>query len=81
MIRVFESVGVVDEAKHVAELVTIVRTYKWITGPNLYKLCYNIMSEQHFKQAIRIACEGDLLEITMQSGVRGLSPKAKSGVH
>lgn len=77
MIKVFESIGVVDEAKHVAELVTYVRTYKWITGPSLYKLCYNIMSEKDFKQAIRIACEGDLLEVVTQNNVRGLSPKIR----
>jgi len=75
MIKVFESVGIVDEAKHVAELVTYVRTYKWITGPDLRRLTYNIMDERDFKQAIRIACEGDLLEVIVQNGVRGLSPK------
>lgn len=78
MIKVFESVGLVDEAKHVAELVAYVRTYKWITAQQLYKLCYNIMSEKDFKQAIRIACEGDLLEVVIKNGQRGVSPKSKT---
>lgn len=77
MIKVFESVGIVDEAKHVAELVTYVRSLSWITGPELYKLCYNIMSEKDFKQALRIACEGELLEVIVRNGIRGVSPKAR----
>lgn len=75
MIKVFESVGVVDEAKHVAEIVAFVRAYKWLSAQQLYKLCYNIMSERDFKQALRLACEGDLLHVVMQNGVRGVSPK------
>lgn len=75
MIRVFESVGVVDEAKHLAELIQFVRAYKWITSKDLYRLCHNIMSERDFKQALRLAIEGDLLEVTIQGGQRGVQPK------
>ena len=80
MIRVFESVGLVDEAKNVAEVVAYVRTYKFITIKDLYKLCYNIMSERDFRSAIRIACEGGLLEIAVNAGKQGLAPK-KGTVH
>jgi len=75
MIRVFESVGVVDEAKHLAELMQFCRAYKWITSQDLYRLCHNIMSERDFKQALRLAIEGDLLEVTLQGGKRGVQPK------
>lgn len=75
MIRVFESVGVVDDAKHVAEVVAFVRTYKFITMRDLYRLCFNIMAEKDFKHAVRISCEGGLLEIAMQGGQQGLAPK------
>jgi hypothetical protein len=78
MIKVFESMGVVDEAKHIAELVAFVRAHKWITGKDLYRLCYNIMSERDFKQALRIAIEGDILEVVRQNGLNGVSPKART---
>jgi hypothetical protein len=78
MIKVFESMGVVDEAKHIAELVAFVRAHKWITGKDLYRLCYNIMSEKDFKQALRIAIEGDILEVIRQNGENGVSPKSRT---
>jgi len=76
MIRVFENVGVVDEAKHIAEVVAFVRAYGWITVPSLYKLCFNIMSERDFKAAVRLACEGDLLRVETRGNDRGLAPKS-----
>lgn len=78
MIRVFESMGVVDEAKHVAELVTFVKAHQWITARDLYRLCYNIMSERDFKQALKISIDGDLLEVTNRSGMNGVSPKSRT---
>lgn len=78
MIKVFESMGVVDEAKHIAELVAFVRAHKWITGRDLYRLCYNIMAEKDFKQALRIAIEGEILEVVQQNGINGVSPKSRT---
>jgi hypothetical protein len=78
MIKVFESVGVVDEAKHIAELVAIVRTYGWIKINDLYRLCYNIMSERDFRQAVKIAGEGGLLRVEVRGGQSGLSPKPQT---
>lgn len=77
MIRVFENVGVVDEAKHMAEVAELVRAYGWIKVPDLYKLCYNIMSERDFKAAVRLACEGDLLRVEQRGNERGLAPHHK----
>ena len=75
MIKVFESVGVVDEAKHLAELMQFIRAYKWITSQDLYRLCHNIMSEKDFKQALRLAIEGDLVDVSERQGKRGVQPK------
>lgn len=75
MIRVFESVGVVDEAKHVAEIVAFVRVHKWLTSQQLYKLCHNIMSEKDFKQGLRLSIEGELLEVKSKGGQLGVQPK------
>jgi len=79
MIKVFESMGVVDEAKHIAELVAFVKAHVWITGRDLYRLCYNIMSEKDFKQALKIAIDGDLLEVVVKAGVgNGVRAKART---
>ena len=78
MIRVFESMGVVDEAKHVAELVNYVKAYKWITADDLYRHCYNTMSERDFKQALRIAVQGDLLEVERRGIKNGVKPKVRT---
>lgn len=78
MIKVFESMGVVDEAKYVAELVSFVRGHKWITAKDLYRLCWNVMPEREFKQALRIAIEGDLLEVEKRGALNGVKLKHRT---
>jgi hypothetical protein len=75
MIKVFESVGLIDEAKHVAEVVQFVRAYKFITASDLYRLCHNIMTKRDFNEALKSALEGDLLEVTHLGTQVGVSPK------
>lgn len=78
MIRVFENVGIVDEAKHLAEIVAFVRAYSWITPRDLYyNNCHNIMMEKDFKAAVRHAVDGGLLEVRTQGGIAGLAPKPR----
>lgn len=77
MIKVFESVGIVDEAKHVAELVAFVRAHKWLTAKDLYRLCHNIMQERDFKLALKHAIDGDLLMVVAREGTNGVSPKPR----
>jgi hypothetical protein len=78
MVKVFESVGVVEEAKYVAELIPFVRAHKWLTARDLYKMVYNVMNEQDFKKALRQAVEGDLFEVVVQNGIKGVSLKVKT---
>lgn len=75
MVKVFESVGIIDEAKHIAEIVTIVRTYQWITLDDLYRLCYNTMSKKLFKEAVKISVDGGLLTFQQKGNQPGLTPK------
>lgn len=72
MTKVFESIGIVDDAKHVAEVIAFVRGYKWLTAQELYNYCHNIMSEKDFKSAIRIAVESGKLKVTHREGRSGL---------
>lgn len=72
MLKVFESVGLVDEARHVASLQAFVRGYGFLPADELRRLTQTTMSERDFKQALRIAVEGGLLQIIEQNGKRGL---------
>lgn len=73
MMRVFESVGLVDEAKHLAELIPFVRAHKWITAPDLYKLVYNIMSKRDYEAALKGGIEGGLFDVVQKNNIKGLS--------
>lgn len=73
MLKVFESVGLVDEARHVASLQAFVRGYGFLSVQELRNMTHNTMSERDFKQALRIAVEGGLISVEMQNGARGLA--------
>lgn len=73
MVKVFDSIGVVDEARRVAEMVAFVRTYKWIEAQELYRLCHNIMSQRDFKESLRVAVESGMLRVEAQAGRAGLA--------
>lgn len=74
MLKAFESVGVVDEAKRVAEIVAFVRNYKVLTGDELFRLVMNTMGQKEFEEALRAAVRGGLLELTMKNGRRAVKP-------
>lgn len=71
MSKVFESIGQVDEAKHVAEIVAYVRNYGFMTPEDLYHMVRNTIVERDFKTAVRIAVQGGLLTITSKDGRKG----------
>lgn len=73
MIKVFESIGLVDEAKHVAALKAFVAGYGFLPGDELRRLTQNTMNEKDFRSALRVACEGGILKVETQNGVRGLA--------
>lgn len=79
MVKVFESVGVVDEARFLAEVVTFIRAYDWTIPRELYhNNCHSIMMERDFKTATRHAVDGGLIEVVIQNGISGLSPKRRT---
>jgi hypothetical protein len=71
MLKVFESVGLVDEARHVASINALVRGYGFVTAPDLRNMTRTTMTEKDFKLALRVACEGKILEVAEQNGIRG----------
>lgn len=81
MIKVFESVGVVDESKHVANILAHVRAYQWIDGTSLFNLLRNNLTERDFKNALRIAVEQRLIVVETKNGRRGLALPPKPTTH
>jgi len=73
MIKVFESVGVVDESRHVANILAHVRAYQWIDGSTLFNLLRNTVTEKDFKNALRIAVEQGLVVVEVRGARRGLA--------
>jgi uncharacterized protein DUF3987 len=68
MIKVFESIGVVDEAKHIAELVAFVRAHGTLTPDELWRFCMNIMPMKQFSEGLVAAVRGGLLSKTQKEG-------------
>ena len=70
--RVFSSIGVVDEARHIAELTAYVRNYGALTGEELFGYVRNYMTDKDFKQAVRVAVNGGILTIDTKAGQKVL---------
>lgn len=62
MIHAFESIGLVDEARKVQEIVSFVRAHKELTSEQLWSMCQNTMEMKDFKTALIAAVEGGHLE-------------------
>jgi hypothetical protein len=84
MIRVFESIGMVPEARHVTELASYVKAHAFLTSDQLYRLVQNIMSLKDFEEAIKSAVKGGLLSVEVRTinGVsqRGVVPTKRATV-
>ena len=76
MIKVFESVGVVDESKNIASILAFVRAHKWIEAAQLYGFVRNNMTEKDFKNALRISVEQGIIVVEVRAGKRGLAARA-----
>lgn len=73
MLKVFESIGVVMEAKHTRELMAYVKAHEWLTADELWKCVMNLMSQKDFEEALKAAIRGDLLKISRRNGRAGVS--------
>jgi len=73
MIKVFESVGVVDESRHVANVLAHVKAYKWIEINTLFNLLRNNITQRDFVNAVKISVEQGLIAQEVKDGKRGLA--------
>lgn len=72
MLKVFESIGVVDEAKNIRELQSHVKIHGFLTSDELFKLVMNVMSQKDFIEALQAAVRGGLFNITTRDGRKGV---------
>lgn len=73
MIKVFESVGVVDESKNIANIVAHVKAYQWIEPNTLFNLLRNNLTEKDYKNALKISLEQGLVIVEHKGPKRGLA--------
>jgi hypothetical protein len=80
MIKVFESIGVVDEARHIAEIVAFVRAHGIVTSDELWQMSMNLMPMTLFESALRSAIRGGLLRVgALKAGKPAIELVPKGG--
>lgn len=79
MIKVFESIGVVDEARHIAEIVALVRAHTILTADELWGLCVNMMQMRDFESSLKAAVRGGLLRMGSKGGRQAVEVVVKGG--
>jgi hypothetical protein len=87
MKRVFESIGMVGEAKRAKEIVAFVRAQGWTSSSTLWRLVQSVMNQREFKEALDAAVKGGQLTIERRNGelgvvstlAAGISPGSSSG--
>lgn len=72
MVKVFESIGAVDQRDHVDEIVSVVRFCGFLTNKGLWSKCMNTMSLKEFEEGVRAAVHGGKIKLETQSGVVGV---------
>lgn len=76
MLKVFESIGVVDEARHMSEILSFVRAHGFLTSDQIWQKVMNIMSQKDFEEALKSAVRGGLVKVEMRNGRPGVVPTA-----
>lgn len=76
MQKVFTSIGLVDSARQVQELVAYVRSYTFISTQDLWNLCMSSMDMKTFRANIEAAVHAGLVKMDNKNGKPGLSLSA-----
>jgi hypothetical protein len=81
MQKVFESVGMVDEAKRVKEIVAFIKTHGWRSANDLWRFVQTVMSQREFTEALSAAISGGHLEVEIRNGTKGVRASASGTTH
>lgn len=68
MVKVFESIGVADSSRYVAEILTYVRAYKKISSLELWRLCMSTMDKKAYSDAVQAAVDANYIRIFNEAG-------------
>lgn len=71
MIKVFESVGHVQEASQTGEIVAFLRTYTYLSQDALWGLCRNFMTLKDFESSIKAALKAKIILKARQKDTTG----------
>jgi hypothetical protein len=74
MLKVFESIGVVDESRRANELEKFVRAHGWLSADQLYTFVRNIMTQKDYEEALKSAVRAGTFKVEVRNGVRGVRP-------
>jgi hypothetical protein len=72
MIKVFESIGVVDQRDHVEEIVSVVKYCGFLTNKGLWAKCMNAMTLKEFEEAVRAAVHSGKIKLETQGATTGV---------
>ena len=72
MQKVFESIGIVNQSKHIQEIVSTVRFSGFMTSKALWGRSMNYMTLKEFEEAVRGAVHARQLEVTIINGISGV---------
>lgn len=63
MLKVFESIGAIDQHNHIKQLISIVSFAGMLTNKGLWARAMNYMTLKEFEEAVRAAVHGRMLEV------------------
>lgn len=72
MLKVFQSIGVVDQHSHMNEIISTVRFTGFITAKGLFAKVMNAMTLKEFEEAVRAAVHARMLEVVVVGNVQGV---------
>jgi hypothetical protein len=81
MMKVFESIGVVSEARHLAELLPFLRAHGFLTADQLWKCVMNLMSLKDYEDALRAGLKGGTLCVAQNGHAQGIALAASPRVN
>ena len=68
--KVFESIGLSQDAKRTQEMISFVRVYKRIEVNQLKRLCFNLMTSKDFNSALLAGLKSKILSTENIGGIR-----------
>ncbi len=72
MMKVFDSIGTVEESRHTHEILPFIKAFGFLTADDLWKKVMNLMTQKDFAEAISAAHRGGLIRVADVNGKKGL---------